>query len=170
MGQTIQDGDLHVRGTMSCVSFSPPAGSIPKAAIPAAAGIEASKLVRHQSIDVELCAPGSNIAAITKLIHIARAAGTLMSFEVAITGAMTGDRTVTIDLQRSTAGGAFATVLTATLGLSSSTVVRTATAATILTTAVADGDIYQIVVTVGGSTGTQPQGLIATLHLEQNYT
>lgn len=170
MGQTIIDQDMHIRGTLSAQTLAPPAGCITDAAVAASAAIDASKLIRHQSVDVELCPLGTNVAAINKLLHIARAAGTLMGFEVAITGAMTGDRTVTIDLQRSTGGGAFATVLTATIGLTSATVVRTATAGTINTTAVADGDIYQIVVTLGGSSGTLAQGLLATLHLEEQYT
>lgn len=138
-----------------------------------ASGIISADRMRdmRRSADVELAATGANIAAVTKLVHIVRGGtGSVVGFEVAITGAATGDRTATVDLQKSTGGGAFASILTSVITIDASTVILTATAATIATPALTDGDILQVVVALGGSAGTQPQGLIATTTFDEYNT
>lgn len=96
-------------------------------------------------------------------LFIARSAGVLISFEAVITGTIAvAPATCTIDLQRSTGGGAYATVLSGTITFSSADTARVLKTATISTTAVADGDHYIAVVTVVGG-GTQNIGLMITL-------
>ncbi len=173
MAQTIIDSDQHVRGTSSCVTLAIPAGTILDAAVGASAAIQAKKVVRHQSIDVELFGPATTITALSKDIHIVRGAtGTLIGFEIACCGTIaTGaDRTVTVDLHKSTGAGAFATVLSATAGLTNVSVLRTAVAATISGTSLVDGDILRIIVTVAGSASAQALGLIATCTYEETWT
>lgn len=103
------------------------------------------------------------------MIHIARASGTLKAFEAIIATVATGaDRTVTVDLQKSTGSGAFATVLSATIGFTNASAVRTIASGTISGTTFVDGDIFQIVVTVAGAAGNQAQGLLVALNFEEN--
>lgn len=92
------------------------------------------------------------------------ATGSLVSLRAALTGSVTaGDYTVTIDLHRSTGGGAFATVLSSTIVLDSSSVIRVAEAAAFSSTAILTGDLLRLVVTVAGTTGSQSQGLVVQL-------
>lgn len=137
------------------------------------AAIEAKKAIRHQAIDSELFGPSTSVAALTKDIHIVRgASGTLLGFEAAICGAIaTGaDRTVTVDLQKSTAGGAFATVLSSTIGFTNGSTLRTAVAAVLSSTSLLDGDILRIIVTVAGAASAQAIGLIASVTLEETWS
>lgn len=159
---------LHVK-TLSAGTFTPPAGCITNAAIVAAAGIEATKVV-HRHFKHVYQSPGSAIVAQTVDVHIARASGTLKAIEAAITGALADDasRTVTIDLQKSTGGAAFASVLTATFAFSSSDTIRTLKSGTLNTTAFVDGDILRVVVTVAGGSGNQAQGLVVAVNFEEN--
>ena len=75
---------------------------------------------------------------------------------------------MTVDLKKSSGGGAFASVLTAALVINSATAVRTAVAA-VLDAAKDDyaaGDVFEVVVSVSG-TGTQAQGLVVTVFFEE---
>ncbi len=169
MAQTRLEGDLYVTGSISGASFTPPASSITNASIAAAAGIDRTKVV-HQLQLPYAQAPGSDIATATLDLYIARAAGTVVSFEAAITGlAASGDRSVTVDLHKSTGGGAFATVLSAPIALDIGNTIRVLEAATVGSAAYVDGDLFRIIVTqVAGTTGTRPQGLIVTTTLGEN--
>jgi hypothetical protein len=127
-------------------------------------------LSNRRTVDVELFGPTTSLAALTKLLHIVRgASGTLVSVEVAVTVAAGGDRAATVDLQKSTGAGAFATVLSAPIAVTNGLAVRTATAGTISSASLTDGDILQAVVAVSGTTGAYHQGLILTLTYDE-YT
>lgn len=107
----------------------------------------------------------TTITATDYPLFIARGSGTLIAFEAAITGTIaTGaDRTVTVDLHRSTAFAAKATVLSATIGFTNSSSLLTLSGGTISTTTVVDSDIFFAVVTVAGAAGAQAIGLSITL-------
>lgn len=113
----------------------------------------------------------TTITATDYPLLIARAGGTLLGFEAAITGTIaTGaDRTVTVDLKRSTGAGALATVLSATIGFTNGSTLLSLSAATISTTFVADGDVFIAVVTVAGAAGAQAIGLAITLTWREGY-
>lgn len=135
--------------------------------------LQATKVVHQFGVPLEVFGPTTTISGITKLLHIVRGAtGVVVGLEgchfVAATGA---DRTVTVDLQKSTGGGAFATILSTPLTWNTnSTAVRTAQAATISSANLVDGDILQAVITVAGSAGAQAQGLLLTLQLREDPT
>lgn len=144
-----------------------PASTIDEAALKPGALIPAAKVVARFAKDHRQAA-GADVAAKTELIHIAKYAGIVASIEAAIDSAITGDNTVTIDLKKSSGGGAFASVLTAALVIDSATAVRTAVAA-VLDAAKDDyaaGDVFEVVVSVTG-TGTQAQGLVVTVFFEE---
>lgn len=149
-----------------------PYGGITRGMIQTNAGIEASKFVRHQSVDQELFGPAASITALTKLVHIVRgAAGTIRGFE-AIISVLASDvsRTVTVDLQKSTGGGAFATVLSSTISFTTSSTVRVPVAAVLSSAGLVDGDVLEVIVTVAGGAGTQATGLLVSLTYEEEFS
>lgn len=168
MGQ-IND-DIYVNGSLSSKTFTAPAASIGNAAIAASAGISASKVQQQRSFDVELFAPGTTVTALTKLVAgIYGTTGTLVAFSALTTTVATGaDRHAVVDLQRSTSGGAFATVLSATIDLTSGSTVRTWYNAAFSSTSLVAGDTLQVVVTVSGSASAQAAGLVARLILTED--
>lgn len=90
-------------------------------------------------------------------LGIVTRAGTITNVRATI-GAVAGTgESMTVDVQRSRAGGAFATVLTAVVSFPATTPARTVTAGAILTTAAADvqaGDILQAVLDYTAGTPT----------------
>jgi len=110
---------------------------------------------------------GTAIVAATSVIHLVGGTkATLIRFQAAITGVIpTGGNTVNVDLQRSTGGGAFASVLAATIPFGSTDALRTLKSATFSTTGCIAGDLLQVVITV---TGSSAQGVIVTLDLQQS--
>src|SRR5947209_8741682 len=110
----IINGDLVINGVLTPRTLVHPDGSITDAHIAAGANIAATKL-EHQHSNHHYQAPGSAIVAATQDVHIvAGVTGTIVGMQAAITGALADDvsRTVTVQLHKSTAGGAFASVLT----------------------------------------------------------
>lgn len=157
-------GQANFSGTMYL-----PAGTIRNADVSASAAIAATKLEHQFGVSSELFGPAVTVAALTQLLHIVRGAtGTVVGFEAVISViASDVSRTITVDLQKSTAGGAFATICSATVDFTTSTPVRVPVAATFSSTSLVDGDILQAVVTVAGGSGTQATGLHCTLMLRE---
>jgi hypothetical protein len=156
-----------VRGTLSATRLLPPAGSIANAAIQADAEIDETKLQHRHALHYS--ATGTVVAA-TEYIHIMPVDGALLSIEAAITEiiATGADRTVNVDLQKSTGAGAFATVMTATIEFDNASVLRTAVAGVLASTALVAGDILKIVITVAGAAGNQALGLVVTVELRED--
>lgn len=156
---------------MAQATFDIPAGAISNYMIGSSPPIDPEKIIRTQSVDVELFGPATTIAALTKLAHIVRGAtGTLVGFEVAHMVAGTGDRTVSVDVKKSTGGGAFATVLSSVAQILVASTVRVPIAGVFSNATIVGDDILEFVVTLGGTTGSYPQGLIATLTFTETYT
>ena len=149
--------------TVADISFT--GGGLRDSDIATGAAIAASK-VRHQfTIDTELAEQGTEIAAIEKLIHIVHGAtAELISFEGVIVAQGATSGTVLVDLQRSTAGGAFASITTTDITLQYNSTILVPVAATLSTTSLVDGDVLKAVVSVSGG-GTYPDGLLTTLTL-----
>ena len=171
--QNRTEGSLHVAGQLSCQTFTPPAGSVVNASIAAGSAgsyIERSKGVQGHAITNELFGPTTAVTAVTRWWHTVRGAtGTVVSVEAAIAVVATGaDRTITVDLHKSTGAGAFATILSATAGFTNASAVRTPVAGTISTASLVDGDILAIVVTVAGAAGNQATGLTVTVNIGED--
>lgn len=168
MAQTQFESDLYVNGNIACRTLTIPDSTVTNAKVSASAAIAATKL-EHQFPVHYSQAPGSAIVAATTDLHIVYGAtGTIVQFEAAITGSVTaGDYTATLDLQKSTGGGSFASVLSASLVLDSANTIRVPESATLSSTSLVDGDILRLVVTVAGTTGSQSQGLIARVFLRE---
>lgn len=162
-------GDIVSTGAIVGRSLTLQTACITDAMIQSGANVQASKLEGEYHLD-HYQTTGTAIVAATQDLKIVRGAtGTLLSIEAAITGAIaTGaDRTVTVDLHKSTAAGAFASVLSATIGFTNASTLRTAVAGTISSTSLVDGDILRVVVTVAGAAGNQAQGLVVSVHMRE---
>ena len=118
-----------------------------------------------------MSASGSAVTAITRLLHISAVTGAVIGLKAAVMTAATGaDRTVTVDLHKSTGGGAFATVLTTTILLNNASVARVAQNAVVNATLISlvAGDILEVVVTVAGSANDQAKGLVISAVIDEN--
>jgi hypothetical protein len=94
-----------------------------------------------------------------------RKAGVLQSLEAAITETiLTGDRTVSITLKKSTGGAAFASVLSGTFQFLNGDTLLVKKAATLSDSSFIAGDVYELAITTAGSTGTQPAGISVELN------
>lgn len=170
MALDVINNDLHVNGNFTCKTFDPPDGSLTNSHFSASADIDATKVEHQIPLDYQQV-PGTAILAATSDLHIVHGAGgSVVSFRAAVTGAIaTGaDRTVNVDLQKSTGAGAFATILSATLLFNNVSVLRTVGSAAIATPALVAGDILRVVVAVAGSAGNQAQGLIVTATIRED--
>jgi hypothetical protein len=165
---TIQ-GDLNVSGRVVCQSLQAPANSIGNAAIESNAAIDATKLVHQWTIPYRQV-PGTPVAADTFDIHIAKFSGTIVAIEAVITGAIAtgGDRTITIDLLKSTGAAAFATVMSGALVLDNTNVLRTVESGSISDTAFIADDLLRVTIAVAGAAGAQANGLLIVLTLREN--
>jgi hypothetical protein len=162
--------DLIVGGNLSASSISISAGSVSDASIAANAKIASSKTVAQKTISLQLNGPTTTVTTQTQWItSIKGLTGTLIDVNAFIAVAAAGAATVTIDLQKSTSAGVFATVLSSTISISNATVIRTAVPGTITSAPVVAGDIFQLVVTATAGGGTLPQGLLVTLRHDETY-
>lgn len=136
----------------------PLGGGVPSGLLPAANSI--SRFERGR----QLFHPTESVIALTTTFPRAYAAETLIEFaawiEVVATGA---DRTITVDLQKSTGAGAYATILSATIGFTNVSAVRTMVVGTFSNTALVAGNILRTVVTVAGAAGAQATGLSVSI-------
>jgi len=164
-GDVIFQGGVAFAGTVTL-----PNSVVSNAQVAAAANIASSKVLHRFSRSKQLYAPGTTIVSLaSELLHLARKGGEVVGFEAIITTQATGgDRTVSVDLQKSTAGGAFATILSSPISLTNATVIRTAVAGVISSAAFVDGDIFQAVISVAGAAGAQAAGLLITADFDQN--
>lgn len=167
---TIVSGDLQVNGTLSAGAMSLPAGSVGNTQVSSSTTerIAATKLI-HQFPVGTAQADGADVASRTEMVHVARGSGTLAEFSVGIgTAPAGGDKQYTVDLQKSTGGGTFASMLSAPITVSTADSSRSKKTATLSVTSYSAGDLLRVVVTASGTTGTQGQGMVAVAFLQEN--
>lgn len=132
--------------------------------------IQATKLVHQYDQPRELYAPATAIAAITADLASPYADASLIAFRAwfeVVADDVT--RLANIDLKKSTAGGAYATILSAPIQITTSSVVRVPIAATIANAALLANDLLQVVVTVSGAGGTtHAKGLCVSATIRAN--
>ena len=164
--------DLELRGDVTVTgNFYPPQSSIKNGHISADAAdrIASAKVVHQFSVDAELAEQATTVAAVARLLHIVRGnTATLQGVEVAVVSVPTGDYAVTVDLQKSSGGGAFSTVLATAITINSSTSALTPVVGTLSSASLSDGDILKLVVTVSGTTGMQAKGLLVSVTIAED--
>lgn len=162
-------GDLTVTGQISCGAFFAPASSVNNAAVVSNAAIDYTKTQTQFGIRYDQAAGGAVVSE-TRGLYIAHNTGGIVDFQAAIIGAVaTGaDRTVTIDVKKSTGLAAPATVLSAPVVFNNASTLYAVTTASIAGGTFIAGDLIEVVVTVAGAAGAQAQGLLCTLTLWEN--
>lgn len=131
--------------------------------------VDAEKLETRLALTGCKVATGTNVVTTNEIVHIAKYAGAVESFEAVADTVPTGSATVVVDLQKSTGGAAFSTVLTSTITINSSSTNRTAVAGTVNTATYSAGDLFKIIVTATtGTSDTAAQGFAATAFVHEN--
>lgn len=148
----INDGNLHVKGRLTCELMTIPDETVDDDAVAADADIDADKL-EHRHLKGH-SQPNTTATAETRTIHVARGSGTLEEFVAGSIAKAVGDSTVTIDLKKNGSS-----ILTAPITLNSSNTNRVAATQTISSAAYVAGDWFEIVITISAGTGTLPTGV-----------
>lgn len=121
------------------------------------------------SIDVELAEQGTAVAAIEKLLHAGRADGEIKGVEAfVVTAADDASREVDVDVQKSSGGGAFSSILDSAIQFTSSDTGLSPKSGTITDAEYEDGDVFKAVVTVAGASGNQAKGLHLTVTVAED--
>ena len=159
-------GEQHFAGPIVFLdTVTMPSGAVGNAEIEAGAAIAATKL-QHQFPLVHTQKTGTDVTAQTDIVHVARGAGTLVSVEAVVDTVPTGtgvDLKVTIDVKKSTGGGAFTSLLSAAFDIDDGYTDKVLVAGTVGgSNTYADGDLLEVIVAVSGSVGSQAQGLCVT--------
>lgn len=128
--------------------------------------------VQHRRHLHHAVAGGADAAALTIQLGRMAKSGSIVSAYVTPNAVPAGGtKTMTVDLQKSTGGGAWTTVLSSTLTINSSSTARTPVAMSLSGTPThVAGDVYQLVVTVAGTGGTGVQGWDIDVYATENCT
>ena len=153
--------DLSVNN-FSCSGIKLPSGCVSDTNVSASAAISAGKLI-HQIAKHYQQNDAAGVVADNQYSHIVNGTTcTLAYVQAAISTPATGaDRTVNVDLQRSTGGAAFSSVLSSTITFNNASTARTVVSGTVAVATLTQGDILKWVVTVAGAAGNQAIGLVA---------
>lgn len=156
-------GDVQFTGTIGL-----PSGSLTDAMVAASANVTQSKLEHRHVISYHQVG-GTDVVSATIPLYLAYKGVTVLGVEaMAIAAPTGGDKKFTIDVKKSTAGGAAATILTAVLDFASKTNL-TAYAATLSgTPTMIATDMLEVVIAASGSTGSQGQGLVVNIYVAEN--
>lgn len=166
MAQSVVQGDLLVRGSLVSDTLVPSAGCVADSHVAADAEIQATKLEHQHAIRHTL---SGTVAAATVPIHVARAAGEVVSVEVVpLTAPTGGDKAFTVDLKAGNQSTALATLLASALSISNTTADRQVRSATLGgDPTYADGDTLALVIATSGSTGTQASDVVILVTLRE---
>jgi hypothetical protein len=165
-------GDQVFHGNVSFLqNFYPPAGAINNSHVSSDANnrIAAAKLIHR--IDLHYSqADGADVVAATVLLRICRGIATLLGVELRPTTVPAGgDKAYTVDVLKASDGSSsWTSLLTGVITISSADAADTKQAGTLIgTPTTAAGDAIRVVVATSGSTGSQGQGFVLTIYLEE---
>jgi len=161
MPQAYEPSDFYCAGTITAKNNIPSPATVGDTQVIAGAGVAATKL--QQQYECRYDQPvASTVVADGRMVHqVYGAVANLVAFQALVVTPPVGAMTISVDLQKSTGGGAFATILSAPISITSATAARTAVTAAIANAGLIAGDVLQVVVTVAGASGTQGLGLLA---------
>ena len=163
-GSVVINGPAYLQDTISL-----PNACVTDDHVTATAAIDASKLDHQYALQLNTAA-GEAVADVTRIVHVAKAAGQLVAVKCCLDVTNVGDSTISVDVQKSTGAGAFSSMLDAAETLSSSTAAKTAVDATIgsgAAIAYAAGDLIEIEVDATVGTGTLGQGLCVVAYVRE---
>jgi hypothetical protein len=135
------------------------------------ANIDEAKVMHRHHATLRLKA-GTDVVAQTEHIFCAYTGCEVLAVRAIADTVPSGggvDKKVTIDVKKSTGGGAFSSILTGTFDIDSADTSKTAVTGTLDgTPTLVAGDLLEAVVTVSGSVGTQAQGLLVEVIIAEN--
>ena len=169
MSASVIPTDLVVSGNISCGTLTVPANTVGNTQIqapsPASAGIAATKVI-HLIERVVATTPGSAVTTQTTLVHLVMGSScTVTGVSAVCLVAPTSSDTVTVDVKFSASGStSFATILSGTIGFSSSSVAGTVYSGSLSTTSLTQNGKLEVVITASGSSC---QGLLVSIGLNE---
>ncbi len=135
----------------------------------AANRIPASKVIHRPDVNYSQ-ENGGDVVSETRMVRVCRGSGTIN--QVALrpgTVPAGGNKQYTVDVQKAVdASGTWTSVLSSPITVDSTAVANTRKLGTLSgSPVVADGDTLRVVVTASGSTGTQGQGVVVTVGMDE---
>ena len=157
------DEDVYIKGTATITGgLNAPAGCITDANIEAEAGVDSEKL-EHQHQPGYAQESATNAADESRVIFVAKGAGTIVSFVAGNVVTAIGDSTCTVDLKKNGT-----TVLSGAVSLSAgSPVAYGKTAGTVSVTSYAAGDVISVTIDATAGTGTLAKGIFCMATLRE---
>jgi len=155
--------DVVISGTLYAQNMVIPAASVGNSQIPAAAAIDASKVMHQHRAVYTQGSSSTTAAADTKVIFtVYGTSGTIIAFRAGAVVPNVGAATCTVDLRKNGT-----TVLSAVITLNNTQTARQLVSGAVTTTAVASGDVLEVVVTATAGGGTLAQGLFASVTVNE---
>lgn len=154
-------GDINVVGKVTCQDITIPSGKVTDASVTALAGIAASKL--QHAHRVMYAQPGGTSATTeTKAVYVVVGlTGSIQAVKLGASTAATGGAKITLDVHKNGS-----TILSATQDLASSTSAYTLISVTPSSTALAAGDVLEVLITTTPATGGNlPQGVFVAIDI-----
>ena len=149
-----------------------PAGSIknPHISTTATDRIAAEKAETQQTLTWTTATSTTTLAAVTELLHVANADGTIEQITVRPETIPTGDFSYTVNITKAANGnGSPTSVQSAAITISAADTNYTLeNAASIITTTFSKGDAFYVTIAVAGSSGSQGAGATVKVVLNQN--
>ena len=155
--------DLHVKGSLTCRTFSPPSSCISDAAIAAAANIDADKL-QHRWRAMLTQVHGTAAATERSVVYYARTTGTVTSVKAGTVVLNIGAATITVDVKKNGT-----TILSGVITLDTANTAYIAEAGTITVPALVAADVLEVVVVATAGGGTLGQGLFVMVEIDEDY-
>ena len=168
MGLVEDPNDHYVTGLWTFTgTIELPANSVEDQQVKVGTQVASNKLIHlHKAIHTQ--SQAGDVVTAREIVHVCKFAGTVEYVQVAIDDAPTGgDKAYVVDVRKSTGGGAWATILSASVSIGSSATSRTISNPTVSSASLVAGDMLAVVVTASGSTGTQGRGLNVTVAVSE---
>lgn len=158
------EGDMFVDGNLSAKGLTVPAGSVSDTNVAAGApgSYIAAEKVRLQAHKL-YTQNGPAVAEDRAIYRSYGLTGTVLTFVAGSIVAAIGADTVTVDCKKNGTS-----ILAAPITLNSSNTARVAASATLATTTVVAGDLFEVVVITNHTSGTLPSGIFAELVLDED--
>jgi hypothetical protein len=129
-----------------------------------------SKTIHRHAVR-QLQADGADVASQTTLAFLARAACTIIGAQIRLSTAPTGgNKQFTVDVKKASSGSvSFSSILSAAVTIDNTRTNGQVITATLSgTPTLAAGDAVQVVITASGSTGSQGQGVLVQIAIDEN--
>lgn len=152
--------DIHVGGRLSCKTFVAPDGCITNAAV--LGGLDGTKTVNRlrERYSQE---SATNGASESRVLHVAHAAGSVVSFKAGNVVACIGVATITFDLKKNGSS-----ILTAVITINNTHTARQVVEAVLSSTSYVAGDVFEVTIVATAGGGTLGKGAFCELVADED--